>query len=87
MLTRCWTRDRKINFQQGGPISVTAAPAAALPPESYPDGGRVEVRVTEVSEERQVKQKDGSEASLRLEKAWRAGKGGREADGIGVADR
>lgn len=45
------------------------------------------MRVTEVSEERQVEQKDGSEASLRLEKAWRAGKGGREADGIGVADR
>lgn len=45
------------------------------------------MRVTEVSEERQVEQKDGSEASLRLEKAWRTGKGGREADGIGVADR
>lgn len=87
MLTRPRKRDRKISFKHGGPISVTSAPAAPLPPESYPGGGRLEVRVTEVSEERQVEQKDGSEASLRLEKAWRAGKGGREADGIGVADR
>lgn len=63
MLTRRRKQDRKINVKQGGPISVTAAPAAALPPESYPDGGRLEVRVTEVREERQVEQKDGSEAS------------------------
>lgn len=42
--------------------------------------------VTEVREDRQGEQKDGSETSLRLE-GWQAGKGGLEADGAGITDR
>ena len=49
--------------------------------------GRADVRVTEVRGERQVEQKGGSRASLRLEEGWRAGEGGREAGGISTTDR
>lgn len=45
------------------------------------------MRVSEVREERQVEQKDGPETILMLEEGWRAGNGGQEADGIGIADR
>ena len=45
------------------------------------------MRVTEVRQERQVEQKDGSGTSLSLEEGWRAGEGGRGADGISITDR